>query len=484
MPDANPRPIVVIGAGPAGLTTAWQLAERGLPVVVLEKDSTVGGLGKTIAVNGFRLDYGPHTFHVRETEESNRILKELMPFFGENPRELTRGTRILLGGKYYNYPLKITELLAGVKPGLACRIVWDYVRANATCRFQPPTKDSSFEEWGVKNLGRTLYDLCFGIYSKRVWGLPTTQISSRQAQRVAKLNLTELIMRTLGLKVDPVTYFKKYLYPRGGIGLLYERMAARLEARGGRVLLNAPVQRVVRQGNRIERVVYTVDGQEQSVACRGVVSTLPLPLVTRLFEPGLDPEVQARAARLRYRGVQFCYLVVDRDRVTDYHWCYLLDEFYKCNRFSEQKNVSADMLPDGKTVLLFELTCTKGDAVWSATEQELRAIVEEDLRKAKLLPKDATILEFFTRRVEWAYPVYEMGFEDNLFFALDALHALDNFLSLGRHGLFLNNSMDDNVLLALKVTDFLTPQADQPNWNGAAWCRQMSEFMHLRFVGK
>ncbi|MBI3087436.1 MAG: FAD-dependent oxidoreductase [Candidatus Omnitrophica bacterium] len=484
MAESPDLPIAVIGAGPAGLTTAWQLARRGRRVVVLEKDATVGGLGKTVTINGFRLDYGPHTFHIRETPESEQIRRELMPLFGEDPRVLARGTRILLGGKYYTYPLKITELLTGVPPWLALRILWDYLRANATCRFQPPTKDSSFEEWGVKNLGRTLYDLCFGIYSERVWGLPTSRISSRQAQRVAKLNLTELLLRTLGLKVDPATYFKHYLYPRGGIGLLYERMAKRLEEQGGEVRLGAEVRRIVREGQRITRVVYRQEGEDRGLECAGVVSTLPLPLVARLFEPGLDAEIQARASRLRYRGVQFCYLVVNRPRVTDYHWCYLLDANYRCNRVSEQKNVSEEMLPDGKTVLLFELTCTKGDAVWNASEQELFELVRQDLRSAKLLPDESAVERFFARRVEYAYPVYEMGFEENLFFVLEALHGLENFLSLGRHGLFLNNSMDDNVLLALKATEFLTTQDLNPHWNGRAWFQQMSAFMHLRFAGK
>jgi len=477
--DGAEAPIAVLGAGPAGLTAGWQLAERGLPVVVLEKADLVGGLGKTITVNGYRVDYGPHTFHMRDTPESRRIRRELTPFFGEQPRVLSRGTRILLGGKYYTYPLRISELLAGVKPALAARIIWDYLRANATLRFQPPTKDSSFEEWGIKNLGRTLYDLCFGIYSRKVWGLPTSQISSRQAQRVAKLNLTDVILRTLGLKVDPATYFTNYLYPRGGIGLLYERMAQRLTSLGGHLLLNAPVHRLIRRGNQIERIVYTTAGQERELACRGVVSTLPLPLIVRCFEPPLDQAVIEAASRLRYRGVQFCYLLVNRDRITTYHWCYLLDAFYRCNRVSEQKNVSEEMLPNGKTVLLFELSCTKGDAVWSASEQELYEIVLADLRHAGLMDP-AAIEGFFTRRVEYAYPVFELHFEDHLFPVLEALHGMENFVSLGRHGLFLNNSMDDNVLLGMRVGDHLAREGFQSR----GWLQQMFEFMHLRFQGK
>ena len=172
-------------------------------MTVLEKDTAVGGMGKTITVGPYAVDYGPHTFHIRETEESRAIHEAIKPFFGDDPLILTRGTRVLLRGKEYVYPLEMLQVLTGVSPLLSARIVFDYLMATLKSTFAPAKKEDSFEEWGVRNLGRTLYDLCFGIYSERVWGLPTSQISSKQAQRVAKLNLKNIILRTLGIKADP-----------------------------------------------------------------------------------------------------------------------------------------------------------------------------------------------------------------------------------------------------------------------------------------
>ena len=207
-------PIVILGAGPAGISAAWRLSELGQQVVVLERDGAVGGMGKTITVGGYAVDYGPHTFHIRETEESRAIHHAIEPFFGPEPLILTRGTRVLLRGKEYVYPLEMLQVLTGVSPFLSARIILDYVVATIKSTLAPPKHEDSFEEWGVRNLGRTLYDLCFGIYSERVWGLPTAQISSKQAQRVAKLNLKNVILRTIGIKADPATYFTKYMYPR------------------------------------------------------------------------------------------------------------------------------------------------------------------------------------------------------------------------------------------------------------------------------
>src|SRR3954454_18017999 len=250
-------PIVILGAGPAGISAAWRLSELGQPVVVLERDAAVGGMGKTIRVGKYGVDYGPHTFHIRETEESRAIHETIRPFFGPDPLVLTRGTRVLLRGKEYVYPLEMIQVLTGVSPLLSARIVIDYLMASIKSTLAPAKKEHSFEEWGVRNLGRTLYDLCFGIYSDRVWGLPTSQISSKQAQRVAKLNLKNIILRTLGIKADPATYFTKYMYPRQGISVLFESMAAAVRTAGGCVRLESPVVRLEREGERIARVVYS-----------------------------------------------------------------------------------------------------------------------------------------------------------------------------------------------------------------------------------
>src|SRR5712672_4323679 len=203
-------------------------------------------MGKTITLGDYNVDYGPHTFHIRETEESRTIHKAIEPFFGDDPLILTRGTRVLLRGKEYVYPLEMLQVLTGVSPFLSARIIFDYVVASIKSTLAPPQHEDSFEEWGVRNLGRTLYDLCFGIYSERVWGLPTSQISSKQAQRVAKLNLKNIILRTLGIRADPATYFTKYMYPRAGISVLFDNMRAAARKNGAAIHLQSPVLRVER----------------------------------------------------------------------------------------------------------------------------------------------------------------------------------------------------------------------------------------------
>jgi len=472
--------VVVLGAGPAGISAAWRLTKLGYPVTVLERDEAVGGMGRTIKVGDYSVDFGPHTFHIRETPESKEILETITPFFGEKPLTLVRGTRVLLRGKEYVYPLEMLQVLFGVSPLLSARILFDYSTATLKSFFAPAKQEHSFEEWGVRNLGRTLYDLCFGIYSQRVWGLPTSQISSKQAQRVAKLNLKNIILRTLGIKADPTTYFTKYFYPRSGISRLYEGMSAEVVAAGNRVLLNCPVVRVERETDQVRRVIYRTPEGEQSIDCDVLLSTLPLPALVGMVSPALPQAVIDHAARLRYRSLKLIYIALKRPQLTDYHWVYLLDEQFRVNRMSEQKNVSAEMVPKDRTILCIELSLWKDEPLWQASSEEIYKLALRDLMKMGYGVTESEVDAYFVTDIPTAYPVYELNFEDHLIPVLEGVHELRNVMTLGRHGLFLNNSMDDNVGLGFQIADHI----EQQGADGRVWVREMLQFMKLRFAGK
>jgi protoporphyrinogen oxidase len=472
--------VVILGAGPAGMSAAWRLTRLGYPVTVLERDGAVGGMGRTIKLGDYDVDFGPHTFHIRETPESKEILKTITPFFGENPLTLVRGTRVLLRGKEYVYPLEILQVLFGVNPLLSALILFDYSMATIKSFFAPAKKEDSFEEWGVRNLGRTLYDLCFGIYSARVWGLPTSQISSKQAQRVAKLNLKNIILRTLGIKADPATYFTKYFYPRKGISLLYEGMAKEITAAGNQICLNSPAVRIEREGDQARRIVYTADGREQSVDCDILLSTLPLPALVKMMSPALPQNVIDHAARLRYRSLKLIYIALKRPQLTDYHWVYLLDDDYRVNRMSEQKNVSPDMVPADRTILCIELSLWKDEPLWNASDEEIYRIALKDLMKMGYGVTEDEVDSYYVTQIATAYPVYELNFEDHLIPVLQGVHEVRNVMTLGRHGLFLNNSMDDNVGLGFQIADHINTRGA----DGRVWVDEMLQFMKLRFAGK
>jgi protoporphyrinogen oxidase len=475
----KPEHIVILGGGPAGITAAWRLGEHGVRTTVIEREAAVGGMARTTYHGTYAVDFGPHTFHIRGTEESRKIIEAIKPFFGKDPLILTRGTRVLLHGKYYVYPLELMQVLFGLNPLLSLRIVADYAVATIGSMINPPRREDSFEAWGVRNLGRTLYELCFGMYSARVWGMPTSQISSKQAQRVAKLNLKDIVLRIIGIKADPAAYFTEYMYPRAGISTLYDNMAARAKAQGAQVLLNSTVTAIERDGDRAIAVRYSQDGQERRVACDGVINTLPLKSVATMIEPALPAEALAHAGKLKYRSMRLINIVLGRDRLTDFHWVYLTDPKFTCNRVSEQKNVSRDMVPPGETVLVVELSCWQGDTMWTASDEEVFEVAMQDLLKTGLGIERSEVRDYWVSPLPGAYPVYELGFEDHLIPTLDAV-SLPNLYTIGRHGLFLNNSMDDNVLLGIRAADSIA----EKGLDGRAWFSEMQAFSDLRFQGK
>src|SRR5688572_19238445 len=138
--------VVILGAGPAGISAAWRLTKKGYRVTVLEREGAVGGMGRTITVGDYAVDFGPHTFHIRETAESKEILKTITPFFGDDPLTLVRGTRVLLRGKEYVYPLEILQVLFGVNPLLSALILFDYSVATMKSFFAPAKTEDRSEE--------------------------------------------------------------------------------------------------------------------------------------------------------------------------------------------------------------------------------------------------------------------------------------------------------------------------------------------------
>jgi protoporphyrinogen oxidase len=271
------------------------------------------------------------------------------------------------------------------------------------------------------------------------------------------------------------------MYPRKGISVLYENMAKRVRQAGNCVLLEAPAVRLERDGgDRIARVVFARNGREESIECDGVLSTLPLPRLVTKIAPPLGPAIVEQASKLRYRSLKLIYIALKRPRLTDYHWVYLLDGHFRVNRMSEQKNVSPDMVPPDRTILCIELSCWRDEPIWKASCEEVYRIALADMMKMGYGVTEDEVEDYHVVDIATAYPVYELNFEDHLIPVLEGIHTVPNLLTLGRHGLFLNNSMDDNVLLGMTVADRIAADG----FNGRKWLSEMLAYMNLRFQGK
>lgn len=442
-----PSPALVIGAGPAGLSAAWELVKAGVPTVVLEKADTVGGLAGTFRHGDFYFDYGPHSFHP-QLEEPVGLIKAMV---GEDLLHQRFQSQIYFEGKLYDHPLTIRALF-GLSPILMVRSFLDFMSARARqWLFREP--DNTYEDWVVHRFGRTLYRRYFGSYTQKVWGIsPAALAPDFASARIPESSLLEVLLRLLldqrfrGASNAHAhsPYGRWFYYPRKGSGVLYERLAAAIVARGGRILSRTRVERVRTDYGRVVGVDIDGPGGKESLEPEVVFSTAPLPELFRLFEPSPSAGVMEAAAGLRHRALILLYLILDRERVSENHWIYFSGHDQPLNRVSEMKNFSPETCPPGQTGLVAEITCFEGDADWMASDEVVFHRTLDCLEATGLLRRDE-VREYFTKRLAHGYPIYEIGYDRRLGTLFGHLDGLRNLYSFGRQGLFCYTNSDHSI---------------------------------------
>lgn len=428
--------VAVLGGGVAGLSAAWKLAERGLGVDLYEAAPALGGMAGSWERNGYTWDFGPHRFHTK----NQAILDTVRDLVGSDLLTRYRKTRVYFLDRFFDYPLNASNLLTNLPPSLAALSLLDFAGMKMRQWFKP-AEDDSFESWVVNRFGRRLYDIYFGPYTAKVWGRDPSKLSaSWAAQRVAVVDLWDLLLRTLKLRrgdngFHHTEYKDEFWYPRRGIGQLSDAMADRARAHGANLLTGARIVAIEHDGTSITGIRYRRDGQEFVQDCSAVVSTLPLPLFVQLLTPAPPEDVLATARSLQYRAMIFLFLEIDKPSVTDDHWVYFPAPEIIFNRISEMRNFSPDAAPAGKTSLTLEITCDIGDELWTMPEEELYRRSVEGLVASGLI-EERQVLGHFYRRLSHAYPTYDREFEAKIGHIAYHLADFDNMVNAGRQALF------------------------------------------------
>lgn len=445
--------ITILGAGLAGLSTGYMLARSGVPVRIIEKEHYVGGLASSFKSGAFTYDLGPHRFHSHEDEVLNHI-KELL---GDNIQYRERLSRIFLKNQFFNYPLKTSNVLKNLPFTFLIKAFADYIGIRMVNMVRP-IPDDCFENWVKKRFGRTLYQMFFGTYTEKAWGMPCSQISADwAAQRITLLNLWDTVKKTVFKpKNVPRTYVSKFIYPKqGGIGAICRSYADVILEKGGEIHLGADIKGINVQGQRAESITFTTRGKDHTVEFDQLISTIPCTVLLNYLSSPPDPVSQANQ-NLRHIGIVFVIMDVDREKVTDDHWIYLPDHDLTIHRISEFKNFSEDTCPPGRTMICAEITCSVGDKIWQSDQPTLKRIATKDLGRVGLLEPEA-IGRARIHRTPHAYPVYDLTYKENLNTLLGYLDAFENLKTAGRQGLFKYNNMDHSIEMGLEVArSFLT----------------------------
>ncbi len=431
--------ILILGAGPAGLTAGFELARGGRICALIEREERAGGLSRTLRCEGFLTDIGPHRFFSQN--------KSLYGFIGgllnERWIEIERLTRFYINGRFYRYPINLKELLIKMERGVSLKIAVDFLFEKAKHLILRKTA-VSFEDKVVADFGRTLAEIVMLGYTEKIWGLPCSQISSDWiTQRIKNLSIRELLRNSLfSRKNAPKTLVDRFFYPDAGIGLLFESMQARIESvSGNRFLFNSLPVKLVNRGRRIEEIFVLQNGRRSSFKPGNVISSIPITELTELMDPSPSREILEASRGLKFRSHVSLFITLDKDRVTDNQWIYFPDRNVPFGRVMEPRNWSAAMAPVNKTSLLVEFFCWHNDEVWNASAEALAALALPELEKSGLVRK-REVRRYFVHRERYAYPVYDLQYQSRVEILKEYFAGFRNLRLIGRGGRFRYNNMD------------------------------------------
>jgi protoporphyrinogen oxidase len=435
--------IVVIGAGPAGLTAAYELTKSNLCPIVLEKGDKVGGLAHTENYKGFYFDMGGHRFFTK-VEEVKKMWHEIL---GDDFQRRPRLSRIYHREKFFSYPLRPLNALKGLGFLESFLIILSYL----WWRLFPYRQEDTFEQWVTNRFGKRLFLTFFKTYTEKVWGIPCSELKAEwAAQRIKDLSLkTALMSMLLKPKKTIKTLIDEFDYPRLGPGMMWNTVKCEIERRNGVIRMDSDVVKILRTGDRIDSVIVSCNGHKEIVDGTKFISSIPVTDFVKKLDPPPPPPVLQAAEKLHYRDFLTVCLIVDKQDVFPDNWIYIHDPKVKVGRIQNFKNWSPDMVPDPtKTSLGLEYFCSEGDALWTMPDADLIELGKREVERIGLASY-ADIKDGCVFRVPKAYPVYDCDYRDYLTTIREFVDNLENFQTVGRNGLHRYNNQDHAMLTGM-----------------------------------
>lgn len=451
------KKVIVIGAGPAGLTASEQLQAAGYTVTLYEASENLGGLARSFQLWGQTVDCGPHRFFSNDP----RINTYFKSFVQDDYTTVNRLTRIFYRKRFFYYPLQAANALGNLPFTTVIHILASYIGQ----RLRPIKSPSTFEEWVVNKFGRKLFTIFFKNYSEKLWGIPCSKIDAEwAAQRIKKLSLWEALKSTLvGNKGNKhKTLVDQFAYPNQGSGQLYEAIAKKFIADGGTLKLGHPIAGVVQDDQG--RIIGVKESNGAFIAADFVISTMPLTqLVKGLQAPAA---IQAHADALYFRNTMLVYVEVDASDLFPDNWIYVHSDDVQHGRITNFRNWSPKLYKDKNTsILCLEYWCFDHDAIWQFDADSMGVLAEAELRRMQLLKAEHHVLNTHLVRVPKCYPVYETGYQQHLQPIQHYLDSVEGLLAIGRYGAFKYNNQDHSILMGLLAAKQLMSGRSQQLWH-------------------
>ncbi len=439
------KTVIIIGAGPAGLTAGYELVNQGISPLIIEKLDRVGGIARTETYQGYRFDIGGHRFYTK-IGEVEKLWQEVL---GEDFIKVPRLSRIYYRDKYFDYPPSLINTLSNLGIIESLLIIWSYLKVKIKALIQSP-KLENFEQYVTNLFGDRLYRTFFKTYTEKVWGIPCNKIQAEWArQRIKGLSLVSVARQILLGKNKAKSMIKKFDYPILGPGMMWERFQDKIEFLGGQVKLNAKVISLHAQGNRIEKIIFEQEGKRIVAHGDEFISSMPITELLSVLTPKPPTEVMQAVNSLSYRDFLIVALIVNEKDLFPDNWIYIHSPEVKVGRIQNFKNWSRAMVKDeNKTCLGMEYFCNEGDELWNMENAELINFAQKELEKLGLV-QAGTVEDGQVIRQLKAYPVYDRDYHQHLQVIRNYLNTIENLQTIGRNGMHRYNNQDHSMLTGL-----------------------------------
>jgi protoporphyrinogen oxidase len=461
--DQTPN-VVIIGAGPAGLTAAYELAVRyGITSTVLESDSVVGGISRTVERDGWRFDIGGHRFFTK-VKEVDDFWHEVLP--DEDFMLRPRMSRIYYEGKYYDYPLKASNALKNLGIVEALRCVMSYVWV----RIRPPKDQTTLEGWIAARFGWRLYTHFFKTYNEKLWGVPTNNLPADfAAQRIKNLSLFNAVVNSLlprRNQKDITSLIEEFQYPKLGPGMMWERCRDLVEAAGCKVIMNTRVVGVRHHdGKALSVIAETAGGTREEFPCDHVISSMPISQLLKAMDPPAAEPATLAAQDLRYRDFVTVALVVPLEYSFPDNWIYVHSKEVQVGRIQNFGSWSPHMVKEGRTCLGLEFFVFEGDETWNKSDADLIAQGKRELAILGLVDPSKVEAGYVVRMPK-AYPFYDEHYKANVARIVEWLEdCAPNVHPVGRNGMHRYNNQDHSMYTAMLTAENIARGTHHDVWS-------------------
>jgi protoporphyrinogen oxidase len=452
--------IVIIGAGPAGLTMAYLLAQRGFDVTVLEASATVGGISQTARYKNYRFDIGGHRFFTRIA----RVQALWDDILGDDLIDVPRLSRIHYGGKFFDYPLKAMNALTGLGPINTIRILSSYVKA----KLYPSPVEETFEQWVTNRFGRRLYEIFFRTYTEKVWGIPCSEIRAEwAAQRIQGLSLARAILSATSLQrrdTSIKSLINSFKYPPLGPGQMWEACRDQFQAMGGEIRMEHRVVGIDMAADSVTAVRCETANGQVSLSADHVVSTMDICSLVQAFGSDAPRSARDGGNGLRYRDFLLVALIVNKESLFPDNWIYVHTPGVQVGRIQNFNNWSAAMVPEpGRTCLGMEYFCFEGDGIWESSDADLIALASREI-EALGLANARDVIDGTVVRMPKAYPIYDATYREHLDAVREFIDPIPNLHTIGRNGMHKYNNQDHSMYTAMLTVDNMLGVANHDVW--------------------